>query len=88
MAAARGVAAGKIALSGTTTTWTVWVDPTTYLPVQLVETAADGTTATSSIEWLAPTSANLGQITSPIPSGFAEVSEPASQMSPAGNSGN
>jgi hypothetical protein len=86
-AAARAVASGATTLTGTTTNWTVWVDPTSYLPVQMVETAADGTTATSSIEWLAPSSTDLGQLVAPIPSGFAEVAAPAGQAGPTGNSG-
>ena len=86
-AAAGALAAGRIKLSGTKTEWTEWVDPTTYLPVQMVETTADGTTATSSIEWLAPSGDNLGQLVAPIPSGFAEVTAPTGQASPTGNSG-
>jgi hypothetical protein len=49
-AAARAVAGERVTLSGTESEWTVWVDPASCLPIQMVEISEDGTTATSSIK--------------------------------------
>jgi hypothetical protein len=66
---------------------TIWVDTRTYLPVQMVThpdgtylPAADGTgdvpvtEERTQFRWLAPTTANLAQLTVPVPPGFRQVS--------------
>jgi len=71
--------AGHTPAAGTT----IWVDPSSYLPVRLtgrVQLVAGGTekqdTATLTIDfrWLPPTGANLKELTAPIPAGFREAS--------------
>ena len=66
--------------------WTVWVDPTTYLPVQSVTTMPGGGSSESSFKWLTPVAANLTQLDAPIPTGFTESSGPVDQPAPRGNS--
>lgn len=74
--------------TGASTDWTMWVDPTTYLPMQMVETAPDGTKTTTVMEWLAPTTGDLAQLTAPVPAGFTEVPAPAgSSTGPTGPTG-
>jgi hypothetical protein len=62
---------------------TIWVDPSSYLPVRLtgrVQLIAgdtgkqDAATLTIDFRWLPPTSANLKELTAPIPHGFRKVS--------------
>jgi hypothetical protein len=62
---------------------TIWVDPSTFLPVRLtgrVQLFAAGTgtqeatTLTIDFRWLPPTRANLKELTAPIPKGFREAS--------------
>jgi hypothetical protein len=62
---------------------TIWVDPSSYLPVRLtgrVQLIAGGTekqdaaTLTIDFRWLPPTRANLKELTAPIPKGFREAS--------------
>jgi hypothetical protein len=62
---------------------TIWVDPSSYLPVRLtgrVQLVAgdagkqDAATLTIDFRWLPPTSANLKELTAPIPHGFRKVS--------------
>lgn len=61
-----------------TTTMQIWIDPSTYLPIQLLASTADGTTTAASIQWLAPTSSDLSALVAPIPAGFTQVSSPPS----------
>jgi len=67
-----------------TTTTTLWVNPASYLPVRWAQnwkfTGRTGIVATpvdENVEWLSPTSANLAQLTVPIPPGFRQVSPPS-----------
>ena len=53
----------------------IWVDPTTYLPVQVTETSIAGTLQTE-FEWLPPTQSNLTLLNPRIPSGFAQLPLP------------
>ncbi len=62
---------------------TIWVDPSSYLPVRLtgrVQLTVGGTekqdagTLTIDFRWLPPTRANLRELTAPIPKGFREAS--------------
>ena len=62
---------------------TIWVDPSSYLPVRLtgrVQLIAGGTgkqdagTLAIDFRWLPPTRANLRELTAPIPQGFREAS--------------
>jgi hypothetical protein len=71
---------------------TIWVSPSTYLPVRVVARSASGAPAvqqTADITWLPPTAQNLAKLTVPIPAGFREVSFSAiaaptfKQISPA-----
>ena len=54
--------------------YTVWVSPSTYLPVQFSATndPAEGAGVYGSIEWLPADAQNRGQLVQPIPPGFAE----------------
>lgn len=67
--------------------WTLYVDPTTYLPVRM-----DGSTETfggpggrtlyrsvTDVRWLPPTPGNVGKAMVTIPPGFHQVSSPADQ---------
>jgi hypothetical protein len=67
-----------------TTTTTLWVNPASYLPVRWAQdgkvTGRKGMVVPSvdeDVEWLSPTSANLAQLTVPIPPGFKQVSPPS-----------
>ena len=61
---------------------TIWVDPSSYLPVRLtaqLQLNAGGNekqnaTLTIGFRWLPPTRANLKELTAPIPKGFREAS--------------
>jgi hypothetical protein len=62
---------------------TIWVDPSSYLPVRLtgrVQLISGGTAKqdadelTIDFRWLPPTRANLKELTAPIPKGFREAS--------------
>jgi hypothetical protein len=61
---------------------TIWVDPSSYLPVRLtaqLQLYAGGNekqnaTLTIGFRWLPPTRANLKELTAPIPKGFRKVS--------------
>ena len=58
---------------------TIWVDPSTYLPVRVVVRSAPGSPVieqTANITWLPPTAQNLAELTVPIPAGFRHVSFP------------
>lgn len=71
---------------------TIWVDPSSYLPVRLtgrVQLSAGGNekqdgTLTIGFRWLPPTSANLAKLSAPIPPGFRQVSTPAPKPSVSG----
>jgi hypothetical protein len=58
---------------------TMWLDPSTYLPVQLMTTystptnSGRTTSTTSSVSWLPPTTANLAKLQGQIPSGFTHT---------------
>jgi hypothetical protein len=54
---------------------TIWVSPSTYLPVRVVVRAAPGqpVVLTAEITWLPPTPQNLDMLTVPIPAGFRRV---------------
>jgi len=58
---------------------TIWVSPSSYLPVRVVVRSAPGTPAfqqTADFTWLPPTAQNLAKLTVPIPAGFRQVSLP------------
>lgn len=67
--------------------WTLYVNPTTYLPVRIVgSTATYGGPRASTkdvsvtdVRWLKPTTANIAKATLTIPPGFRQVSSPANQ---------
>lgn len=83
-----GVDAIKLAGHQNLSRTTLWIDPRSYLPVRLVtreltQPAAVGAkrkpatmTLTIDFRWLAPTRANLANLTAPIPPGFRQVSFP------------
>lgn len=52
-------------------TYTLWVDPTTYLPMQRTVTTPYGT-VTATIQWLPDNAANEALISAPIPTGFTQ----------------
>ena len=65
------------------TSWTIWVDPTSYLPLQSVTTEAGGGTSQTSFEWSTPDAADLAQLVAPVPAGFSQSStavQPNSQQ--------
>ena len=94
-----GVEAIKLtSRAGSPISETIWVSPSTYLPVRVVVRSASGAAGatgapavqqTADITWLPPTAQNLGKLTVPIPAGFRKVSLPAvaaptfKQISPA-----
>jgi hypothetical protein len=67
--------------------WTLYVNPTTYLPVRI--TGSDATfggpaastfgSMVTNVQWLQPTPANRSKALVPIPPGFHRVSNPANQ---------
>ena len=67
--------------------WTLYVNPTTYLPVRISGSGytyggpAPSTYSTSvtDIRWLRPTAANIAKTLVTIPAGFRQVSSPADQ---------
>jgi hypothetical protein len=67
--------------------WTLYVDPTTYLPVRIFgSTATFGGPAASTLDsgvtnvrWLKPTTANIAKATVAIPPGYHRVGSPADQ---------
>ena len=54
---------------------TVWVDPSTYLPVAMEYTDYPGTQSHTTFEWLPPTKANLANLNVPVPAGFKQVKQ-------------
>jgi hypothetical protein len=67
-----------------TVTTSLWVNPASYLPVRWAQdgkiTGRKGMVVPSideNVEWLSPASANLAQLTVPIPPGFTQVSPPS-----------
>jgi hypothetical protein len=72
-AAATGVSKNSGAATDTMT-WTLWVDPTTYLPIQSQQTIGSKGEDDTTYEWLEPDPANLAQLTVPVPSGFTQTS--------------
>ena len=71
--------AGTIKLtsrSGSLISETIWVDPSTYLPVRVTVQSAAGyspTRQTADFTWLPPTAQNVAKLAVPIPAGFREV---------------
>ena len=57
----------------TTTSETIWVNPSSYLPVRSVATARPGGTVHVDYRWLAPSPANVAELNVTIPPGFTEV---------------
>ena len=55
---------------------TIWVNPSTYLPVRVVVNSPFGPRQTADITWLPPTAQNLAYLTVPIPAGFRPVPLP------------
>jgi hypothetical protein len=69
-------------LSRTGSSSTLWVDPTSYLPIQAITTLQSGGTDETTFTWLMPTSSNLALLQAPIPAGFTELPGPP-QPNPA-----
>jgi hypothetical protein len=73
------------------TTWHVWIDEATFLPIAdgfSSSVAADGSSS-ERYGWLPPTKANLANLTGPIPPGFTLTTQPptvaiAPHLKPAG----
>ena len=72
-----GIEATKLtSSSGSRISETIWVNPTTYLPVRVVtRSAVDSpvTQRTADITWLKPTAQNQAALTVSIPAGFRQV---------------
>jgi hypothetical protein len=63
--------------AGSPLTETIWVNPSTYLPVRVVASSPYGTPGlqqTADFSWLPPTAQNLAKLAVPIPAGFRQVS--------------
>lgn len=52
---------------------TLWVDPRSYLPVELVTYLDKADEERTEFRWLPPTRANLALLSPPIPAGFREL---------------
>jgi hypothetical protein len=67
--------------------WTLYVDPTTYLPVRMSGSSytfggpapSSLFTSVTDVQWLPPTAANIASALVTIPAGFQQVSSPADQ---------
>lgn len=61
--------------SGSPISETIWVSPSTYLPVRVVvsSTGLPGFRQTADFAWLPPTAQNLASLTVPVPAGFRKV---------------
>jgi hypothetical protein len=72
-----GIEATKLtSSSGSLISETIWVSPTTYLPVRVVIRSAPGSPVsqqTADITWLKPIAQNRAGLTVPIPAGFRQV---------------
>jgi hypothetical protein len=72
-----GIEATKLtSSSGSLISETIWVNPTTYLPVRVVIRAVAGSSVTqqaADITWLKPTARNQAALTVSIPAGFRQV---------------
>jgi hypothetical protein len=64
-----------IKIAGNDSHITLWVSPSTYLPVRLVHTHATVRMQTD-FSWLAPTPANLAALNVTVPAGFHQVAAP------------
>jgi hypothetical protein len=60
-------------LSRTGSSSTLWVDPTSYLPIQAITKLQSGGTDEATFTWLMATSSNLALLQAPIPAGFTEL---------------
>jgi hypothetical protein len=63
--------------AGSPITETIWVSPSTYLPVRVVvrsSFAAPGFQQAADFTWLPPTALNLAKLAVPVPAGFRQVS--------------
>jgi hypothetical protein len=58
---------------------TLWVSPSTYLPVRLV---LGKSVRQTDFQWLVPTPANLAQLKVQVPPGFRQVPPPAQAGTP------
>jgi len=67
--------------------WTLYVNPTTYLPVRIVSStgtfggpsASTKATSVTNVRWLKPTAANVAKASVAIPPGFRHVASSANQ---------
>jgi hypothetical protein len=67
--------------------WTLYVNPTTYLPVRLASSGgtfggpapSTHSTSVTDMQWLQPTPANIAKTLVTIPAGFHQVGSPADQ---------
>lgn len=65
---------GAIKITGAPGTFTFWVNPATYLPVQMALPQQR-----TEFQWLSPTPANLAQLKVAVPAGFRQVPAPPEQ---------
>ncbi|HEY5352293.1 MAG TPA: hypothetical protein VIK57_07540 [Streptosporangiaceae bacterium] len=63
-----------IKITGASGTFVFWVNPATYLPVQMALPQQR-----TQFQWLSPTPANLAQLKVTVPAGFTQVQPPAVQ---------
>lgn len=67
--------AGNLPAKGGALSVVIWIDPATYLPLQQ-QTTMSGAKTITEFAWLAPTEANLAQLTAPVPPGFIRLAGP------------
>jgi hypothetical protein len=67
-----------IKMTGSAGQLTLWVNPTTYLPVRFTVGPLQ-----NDFQWLRPTPANLALLRVPVPAGFRQVPPPAQPLRPA-----
>ena len=67
-----------IKITGSESHITLWVSPSTYLPVRLVAGPGAAQRQTD-FSWLAPTPANLAALNVTVPAGFQQVAPPSQQ---------
>jgi hypothetical protein len=69
-----------VAKRSVTATATVWVDPASYLPVRWALSRGRVSLLDYDYRWLPPSSANLAQLTVPIPAGFRQFPRRANDL--------
>jgi hypothetical protein len=59
---------------------TLWLNPSTYLPVRITWSNAGGQSWQADYRWLAPTPANLAKLSLTVPAGFHHLQLPSARL--------